>query len=320
MNIQRLLGLLAVLIILVAASLSLSVWRADLHSDRRVGSVVPAAAAADSPRIPSESDVVVDARREMVPHLVAEPDSSRAEDPQRNTFAVWHGRPRGEFLSSYWGISQQEVLESLVADGFPENLAKDLSGSVVGDHFGEWTDAVPLIKEAIRRAVEGSMGNVETSFSDAWGRSLTNVLTQIGDQSTKGLGPDVSLSGVRSWLQANGNHLLLVHAELLEAVLDHVGWLLETGDVDRFPLATMPQGRGNQRVPTNGARRYKLFQANGGGWVAHVAVYDGASHEVDMQYRRLRESWLDVLPRALMESSGISVSSYDLQQLGLSAN
>lgn len=317
MQIPRSLRLSAVVAALVAAPLFF-LWRADPRTVRQVGSVAATAADGGSSRIAGDSEAAVEAQRVVVPAAAADSDSSRAEIPNRNTFAVWHGRPRGEFLGSYWGISQQEVLESLVADGFPERIAKELTGAVIADNFVEWDDAVPLIKEAIRG--QGSTISLEATFNDAWGLSLANVLTRISNQSARAMGPDVSRNGVRSWLQANGGHVLQVHADLREAVLAHSDRLLETGDVDRFPVATMPQGRGKHRVPAPGARRYKFFQASGGGWVAHVAIYAGACDEVDRQHRRLRNSWLELLPRALMESSSISISSYDLQQLGLFAN
>jgi len=311
------------LFVVVAVSVTASLvflWRADPGTFGRVGSVGPIAIEREVSSTVRSSDVSVEANREVVPDLDANSDLDSAEDPKRNTFAVWHGRPRGEFLSSYWGLSQQEVLESLVAEGFPKRSVEEIADSAIADNFVEWADAVPLIKAAIRGDVEGSMGNAEAAFTEAWGRSLENVLTKIGDHFAKDLGPDVSRNGVRSWLQTNAGHVLQVHADLLEAVLNHSDRLLESGNVDRFPVATMPQGRGKHWAPTNGARRYKFFQASGGGWVAHVAIYAGASHEVDQQYRRLQDSWLELLPRALMESSSISISSYDLQQLGLSSN
>lgn len=319
MQIRRSLRLFAVVAALVAAPLFF-LWRADPRTVREVGSVEATAAEGGSSRIARGSEAAVEGQRVVVPAAAADSDSSRAEIPNRNTFAVWHGRRRGEFLGSYWGLSQQEVLESLVAEGFPKSTVEDITGSFIADNLVEWADAVPLIKEAIRGAVEGSMGNADAAFTEAWGRSLENVLIKIADQSANRLGPGVARDDVRGWLHANGGHILQVYADLLEAMLDHSDRLLESGDVDRFPVATMPQGRGKHRVPAPGVHRYKFFHANGGGWVAHVAIYAGASDEVDRQYRRLRESWLDVLPKALMESSGISVSSYDLQQLGLSAN
>ena len=227
----------------------------------------------------------------------------------------------GEFLAGYWGLTRQEVFESLLAERLPESSANGFVNVSIGENLVQWVDAVPFLKQGVRDSVEGTMGQLGSAFVDAWQSSLSSKLIQIGDHSAKTLrGPIVSESGVYSWLQAHGSHVLQAHADFLEAVLQHCDQLLDSGDVDRFPLITMPQGRGRQRIPEPGAPRYKFFSVNGGGWVAQISVYVGASHELDLARRRLRESWLDVLPTALMESSGISISSYDLQQLGLSAN
>lgn len=254
--------------------------------------------------------------REPLESSAPEEPSSTVEAPP-NSFAPWHGRPTGEFLASYWGLTQAEVLESIM-EFFPEDLAQGIFERPVGDHLVEWEQALPLLKQSLRETVESKIGQIDAACWDAWKIGINEVLSKINTYSTRTLnGPAVSRVAARTALSKYEEQLLEAHTAYLESVIQHGDRLLESGDVDRFPAYTMPQGRGKQSRPAPDAPFHRMFNLVGGGWVAQFGVFVGGSNTVDAQHRRLREMWLDVLPKVLTESSGIVLYPDDFAKLGL---
>lgn len=248
-------------------------------------------------------------------------DKSGALEPSSEELqglATWRGRRRSEFLTHYWNVSEEELLNSLVESGLPLRVVERQLDQSVSADLVEWEQALPLIKAQMLDAIEEDFGNVEKAFAHAWSDGIDSFSARVALLLEQRYGV-VAFGNqrVRELIFEWCNPVLGAHSQFLELQIAHGSFLLETDDVDRFPIMTVPQGRGRQRASAEMPPFYRYLSLSGGGWIAQFAICRGADPVLDQGHRLLRDSWAELILAAIQGQVGVPFGPEDLAQCGL---
>jgi hypothetical protein len=254
------------------------------------------------------------------PDASASPESevNGTNESRATGLAWWRGKPTQEFLCNYWNVSEAELVASLIEDGFPEPAFQRLLPRPVPNSLVEWSEAITKIKTELVAAIQADAGNADRAFTHAWRVDLSSLVDKLVSylEENHQVGPLKSYE-LSSGLLNDCGVAMDAHTAFLDSLERWGLFLLDSGDVDRFPVLTVPQGRRKQRVPTEFPQVYKGLNLMGGGWVVQFILFKGGSAEVDQCHLALKERWLDVIIGSVLRQTGVQVTAQVLADLGL---